>query len=166
MNTSSNDVRKAIYPGSFDPVTKGHADIIKRAAQSFDELTVAVLINPEKKYTFSIEERIELIKDVTCNLKNITVVNFQGLLVDFMRENNINTIVKGLRNSIDFEYELQMFNINKILGDNVETLFMMSSAENSHISSTVVREVCKLGGDIKGLVPNEIEDKIKKKFKG
>ena len=146
----------AVYPGSFDPITNGHLDIIKRGAKIFDEIIVAVLVNVDKKYMFKTEERVELIKKATKNIKNVRVVSFDGLLVNFLKEYNANVILKGLRNSVDFEYELQMAFINNELDSEVETICMMSSAKNLHISSSCVKQVAKFGGNIVNLVPKEI----------
>ncbi|SHH41641.1 Phosphopantetheine adenylyltransferase [Clostridium collagenovorans DSM 3089] len=159
-------MKKAIYPGSFDPITKGHLDIIRRGSKSFDKVIVAVLINSEKQGLFSIEERVSLIRKATFGIDNVEIISFEGLLVDYMEKNHISIILKGLRNSKDFEYELQMANVNKILGNEIETIFMISNPENSYISSSMVKEVCKLGGNISGLVPSEVESIIKKKIMG
>lgn len=159
-------MKKAIYPGSFDPITKGHLDIIRRGSKSFDKVIVAVLINSEKQGLFSIEERVSLIRKATFGIDNVEIISFDGLLVDYMEKNHISIILKGLRNSKDFEYELQMANVNKILGNEIETIFMISNPENSYISSSMVKEVCKLGGNISGLVPSEVESIIKKKIMG
>ena len=146
----------AVYPGSFDPITNGHIDIIKRGSKIFDKIIVGVLVNVDKKHLFEIDGRVKLIKRVTNDIENVEVISFNGLLVDLLKEYNANVILKGLRNSTDFEYELQMAYINKELNSDIETLCMMSSPENLHISSSCVRQIAKLGGNIEGLVPKEI----------
>ncbi|GAA0722843.1 pantetheine-phosphate adenylyltransferase [Clostridium malenominatum] len=154
----------AVYPGSFDPITNGHLNIIERASTIFDEVVVGILVNPDKKGLFSIEERVELIKRVTSHIPNVRVESFSGLLVDFMKNNNIKVIVKGLRAVSDFEYEFQMSLMNKKLSQDIETLFMMTSAEYSFLSSSSVKQVAAFGGCIKGLVPDEIIQDIMSKF--
>ncbi|MCI1943870.1 pantetheine-phosphate adenylyltransferase [Clostridium luticellarii] len=153
----------AICPGSFDPITNGHLDIINRSARIFDELIVGVLVNPEKKGLFSIDERVKLIKKVVKNMPNVKVASFSGLLIDFMKERNIKVIVKGLRAVSDFEYEFQMSLMNKKLDPNIETVFMMASAMNSFLSSSSVKQVAMFGGCIEGLVPEEIIPDITQK---
>lgn len=159
-------MRVAIYPGSFDPITNGHLDIITRGSKIFDKLIVGVLVNIDKVGLFSIEERVELIKRVTSHLENVEVVSFNGLLVDLAKKNNARVILKGLRAVSDFEYEFQMALMNSQLDSEVETLFMTTSAANSFLSSSSVKQVAKFGGDIKGLVPDEIIDDVIKKIKG
>lgn len=159
-------MRVAIYPGSFDPITNGHLDIITRGSKVFDKLIVGVLVNIDKVGLFSIEERVELIKRVTSHLENVEVVSFNGLLVDLAKKNNARVILKGLRAVSDFEYEFQMALMNSQLDSEVETLFMTTSAANSFLSSSSVKQVAKFGGDIKGLVPDEIIDDVIKKIKG
>lgn len=158
-------MRVAIYPGSFDPITNGHLDIIERGSKVFDKLIVGVLVNIDKRGLFSIEERVELIKRVTSHLENVEVVSFNGLLVDLAKRNNARVILKGLRAVSDFEYEFQMALMNSQLDNEVETLFMTTSAANSFLSSSSVKQVAKFGGDIKGLVPDEIIDDVIRKIK-
>ncbi|WP_297992240.1 pantetheine-phosphate adenylyltransferase [uncultured Clostridium sp.] len=159
-------MRVAIYPGSFDPITNGHLDIITRGSKIFDKLIVGVLVNVDKVGLFPIEERVELIKKVTKHLENVEVVSFNGLLVDLAKKNNARVILKGLRAVSDFEYEFQMALMNSQLDSNVETLFMTTSAANSFLSSSSVKQVAKFGGNINGLVPDDIIDDVIKKIKG
>ncbi|MBD7910412.1 MULTISPECIES: pantetheine-phosphate adenylyltransferase [Clostridium] len=154
----------AVYPGSFDPVTLGHLDVIARGSKVFDKVIVGVLVNVDKKGLFNIEERVELIKRVTKNLPNVEVVSFEGLLVDLMREYSAHVILKGLRAFSDFEYEFQMALMNNKLDPEVETLFMMTSADYSYLSSSAVKQVAKFGGILKGLVPDEIIPDITRKI--
>lgn len=158
------DMNIAIYPGSFDPITKGHLDIITRGSKIYDKLIVAVLVNMDKKCLFSIEERVELIKKVTKNLKNVEVLSFDGLLVDFARLNNSKVILKGLRTMSDFEYEFQMALMNSKLDSEIETVFMMTSSAYSYVSSSAVKQVAKFGGSIEGFVPEELIDEVIRKF--
>jgi len=159
-------MKLAIYPGSFDPITNGHLDIIKRASKTFDKVIVGVLINPDKKGLFTIEERVNLIKRVTVNIPNVKVVSFSGLLVDYMKENNIDIIIKGIRTFADFEYEFQMSLMNKKLNEDIETLFMMTNPDYSYISSSSVKQVAMFKGCIDGLVPDDIIGDIKEKING
>ena len=158
------DMNIAIYPGSFDPITRGHLDIITRGSKIYDKLIVAVLVNVDKKSLFSIEERVELIKRVTKNLENVEVLSFDGLLVDFARLNNSKVILKGLRTMSDFEYEFQMALMNSKLDSEIETVFMMTSSAYSYVSSSAVKQVAKFGGSIEGFVPEELIEDIMNKF--
>ena len=150
----------AIYPGSFDPVTVGHLDIINRASKLFDRVIVAVLVNMEKKPWFTIEERTELLKKATEGMPDVEITGFDGLLVDFAAQQNASAIVRGLRAVSDFEYEFQMALTNRKLDDTIETVFLTSSAENMFLSSSTVKQVGVLGGDISAFVPDCIKDEI------
>lgn len=154
----------AIYPGSFDPITNGHLDIITRGAKIYDKVIVAVLVNMDKNCLFTIEDRVELIKRVTKNLENVEVLSFDGLLVDFARMHNSKVILKGLRTMSDFEYEFQMALMNSKLDSDIETVFMMTSSAYSYVSSSSVKQVAKFGGNINGLVPNELITEVMEKF--
>ena len=145
-------MRKAVCPGSFDPVTNGHLDIVERAARMYDEVTIAVLTNRNKAGLFTVDERIALLQEVTAPFENVRVEAFEGLLVDFCREHDTRVIVKGLRAVSDFDYELQMAQMNYQLGD-VETVFVSTNPLYSFLSSSLVKEVATYGGDISGLVP-------------
>lgn len=160
-----SDIRTGVYPGSFDPLTNGHLDIIKRASKLFDKLIVGVLHNDAKRAIFSMEERVELIRKCTANIENVEVAMFDGLLVDFVKKNNAAAIVKGLRAVSDYEYELQMAMLNKHIDREVETIFLMADIQNSFLSSSVVKDLAKHGGDITGLVPEEIKDDITVKLR-
>lgn len=154
----------AIYPGSFDPITNGHLDIITRGAKIYDKLIVAILVNVDKKCLFTIEERVELIKRVTRNLDNVEVLSFDGLLVDFAKMHNSKVILKGLRTMSDFEYEFQMALMNSKLDSEIETVFMMTSSAYSYVSSSSVKQVAKFGGNIRGLVPDELISDVMSKY--
>ena len=153
-------MKTAIYPGSFDPVTYGHVDIIKRAANIFDKLIVAVLVNMDKKPWFTIEERTLLLKKATEGIENVEIVGFDGLLVDFAASHNAEVIVKGLRAVSDFEYEFQQALTNHKLNPGIETLFLTTSAENMYLSSSIVKQVGLLGGDISPFIPECVHDEI------
>ena len=158
-------MNSCIYPGSFDPVTNGHLDIIERVASIFDNVVVAVLNNPNKKAFFSVEERIELLRKTTVDFPNIEIDCFSGLLIDFVKRKDINVIIKGLRAVSDFEYEFQMALMNKKLSPKVETMFMMTSSKYSYISSSIIKEVATLNGCINGLVPKVVEEALFNKIK-
>ncbi len=153
-----------IYPGSFDPVTNGHIDIIIRAARLCDKLIVAVANNESKKAVFSLEERVELLKRSLAGMENVEVTSFTGLLSEFVKKNKASAIIKGLRTVSDYEYELQMALINKSLSPEVETLFLVADIKYSFLSSSIVRELAKLGGNIEGLVPDCIKETVIKKL--
>jgi len=157
-------MRIAIYPGSFDPFTNGHRDILQRAAVLFDHIIVGVLVHPTKKCFFSPEERVELISEVIKDHENIRVIHFNGLLVDFCRSTGACAIIRGLRAVSDYEYEMQMFSVNNQLAPDLETVFLMSSPRYSFLSSSIAKEVARYGGDITNLVPENIASEMRKKF--
>ena len=155
---------RAIYPGSFDPVTLGHLDIIQRAARNCDELIVGVLNNKSKSPLFTVGERVAMLKDVVRNIPNVRIMAFSGLLVDFAREQGAHCIIRGLRAITDFEYELQMAQTNSILNKEIDTMFLTASNDYSYLSSTTVKEIASFGGDIKQFVPREVCDKVYEKY--
>lgn len=154
----------AVYPGSFDPVTNGHLDIIDRASKVFDHLIVAVLENPRKNAIFSMDERVEMLNSIVGEYKNVEVDCFQGLLVNYVQKRNASIIIKGLRAMSDFEFEFQMALVNRKLSENVETLFMMTNNMYSYVSSSIVKEIAGYGGEIRALVPSQVYQRIKDKF--
>ncbi len=153
----------AIYPGSFDPITNGHLDLIERGAKVFDELIVAVLQNPEKKPLFSVVERVEMLREVTQHCSNVSVDSFEGLLVDYAVRKQARVILRGIRAISDYEYELTMALMNRKMDSNLETMFMMPAVAYTYLSSRLVREVCQLGGNVKGLVPPIVEERLRAK---
>lgn len=157
-------MRTAVYPGSFDPVTNGHLDIIRRASKIYDKIIVGVLINKAKNPLFDAQERVDMIRSVTADLENVEVETFSGLLVEFAHQHGAQVIVKGLRTVADFEYEFQMALLNKALNSACETIFMMTDTKYSYISSSMVKELAGFGGDLTGLVPNELIKTIKAKY--
>ena len=154
-----------IYPGSFDPVTKGHLDIIRRSSKMVDVLIVAVLKNNSKSPLFSVEERVSMLKEVTKDISNVQIDSFSGLLVDYASKNNASIIVRGLRAVTDFEYELQMSQTNRIMDSDVDTIFLTTSLEYAYLSSSTVKEVAMYGGDVSKFVPEYVADKINDKIK-
>ncbi len=154
----------AVYPGSFDPITCGHLDIIKRSSKLFDKIIVAVLNNSQKSPMFTVDERVNLIKKCTADLPNCEVQSFSGLLVDFVHKVGADAVVRGLRAISDFEYEFQMSLLNKKLAPDVETVFMVTNLNCLYISSSVVKEIFHYGGNTDGLIPNEIINDIKDKI--
>jgi pantetheine-phosphate adenylyltransferase len=155
---------QAIYPGSFDPITNGHIDIVKRALALVDTIVIAVIFNPSKAPSFTIEERIGMIRSVFPNEPRIQVESFTGLLVDFAKLKNIYTIIRGLRAVSDFDYEFQMAIINRRLCPTLDTLFLMTDVDYSYLSSSLVRQVARFGGDVSAFVPPEIESILKEKL--
>jgi len=153
-----------IYPGSFDPITYGHLDIIARSSKLFDKLIVAVLTNPRKNALFTVDERIEMIRESVKDFDNIEIESFSGLLVDFARMKKAKAIIKGLRAVSDFEYELQMALMNSKLDNEIETIFIMTSSKYSFLSSSIVKEVSSFGGCVAGLVPPIVEERLRQKF--
>ncbi len=152
-------MRRAVCPGSFDPVTNGHLDIVERAAGLFDEVVVAVGANMSKNRLFEADERIEMLREVTEHLANVTVSGFAGLIVDFCREIDAVAIVKGLRGSVDYEYELPMAQMNRHL-TSVDTVFLPGAVGNAFVSSSLIKEVAALGGDVRGLIPESVHARL------
>lgn len=160
-------MKRAIYPGSFDPMTYGHFDIIKRAARAFDELTVSVLNNSGKKPLFSVEERVKILEEAVKDIPNVKVDSFSGLTVDYALKKDIHVIVRGLRAVTDFEYELQLAQTNaKVSGGRVDSIFLTTSLEYSYLSSSIVKEIAAYGGDVSQFVPDFIAKKIYEKYRG
>ena len=158
-------MRIGIYPGSFDPITLGHLDVIERAAKLVDSLIIGVLNNSSKQPLFSAEDRVGMIKLVTAHIPNVKVEAFEGLLVDFAKEKNANIVVRGLRAVTDFEYELQMAQTNSKISSQVDTIFLATNVKYAYLSSSVVREIAKYGGDISHFVPEEIMPLVYNKYK-
>ena len=152
-------MRRAVCPGSFDPVTNGHVDVISRAAGLYDELVVAVLVNPGKAGLFTVDERMDLLREAVAEMPNVTIDSFQGLLVDYCKAHEIPVIVKGLRAVSDFEYELQMAQMNRELA-NIETLFVPTAPQVGHLSSSLVKQIAMFGGDVSRLVPKAVNDRL------
>jgi pantetheine-phosphate adenylyltransferase len=162
MNTPTNFA--AVYPGSFDPVTNGHIDVIRRAAGTFERLVVAVGRNSGKNPLFTAEERAELLRAACADLPNVAITPFDGMLVNFVREQDARVVIKGLRAVSDFEYEFQMALANRQLAPDIETLFMMTSAEYLYLSSSIVKEIARLGGDVSALVPPVVLESLRRKL--
>ena len=158
--------KRAIYPGTFDPVTNGHADLIERAAKLFKHVVIGIALNPSKKPRFTLDERVELLKTVTAHLDNVEVVGFSGLLVDFAKEQQASVLVRGLRAVSDFEYEFQLANMNRRLSPDLESVFLTPAEENSFISSTLVKEVAHHGGDVSQFVHIKVANALMKKEQG
>ena len=159
-------MRRAIYPGSFDPVTFGHLDMIERAAQIVDELVVAVLINSAKNPLFSVEERVSMLVELTKEIPNVRIEFFDGLLIDYAKSQDAGIIIRGLRAVTEFEYELQIAQTNKLLSNgNVDTIFLTTSLQYAYLSSSSVKEIAAFGGDISVCVPPEVEEMVREKYK-
>jgi len=161
---STKKERIAVYPGSFDPVTYGHLDIIQRSSKQFDRLIVAVLNNTSKKPLFSVEERKELLREVTKDLPNVEIDSFRDLLVRFMRSKEADVIIRGIRSVTDFEYELQLASTNHLLDGEIDTMFMMTNPKYSYLSSSIVKEIAQFKGEVKELVPPVVEARLKEKY--
>jgi len=157
---------KVMYSGSFDPITCGHLDIINRCSAKFDNVKVVVFDNYSKDHSFSVEDRYKLVKEVTDDIENVEVDIASGMLVDYAKKNNIGVVIRGLRAVSDYEYEIKVASMNKFLHEGLETLFMLASPNYSFLSSSVVKEIAKLGGDINGLVPKNVKKALEKKYKG
>jgi len=161
---ASSHERTALYPGSFDPLTNGHLDVLARARRLADRVVVAILENDTKTPLFSVEERIEMIREIVSDDPSVSVRSFQGLLVDFAKQNRATLIVRGLRAVSDYEYELQMALMNRRLAPDIETVFLMAKEEFSYVSSRLVKEVTRLGADVRGLVPEPVRRRLAGKF--
>jgi pantetheine-phosphate adenylyltransferase len=154
----------AVYPGSFDPITYGHLDIINRGLKVFDEIIVAVACNSQKNALFSFDERVEMIRQVVADQQRVTVDTFTGLLIDYVAYRKAHVVIRGLRAISDFEYEFQIAQMNSCISQNVETLFMMTSLQYGYLSSSIVKEVCSLNGNIDGFVPPEVKAALRAKY--
>ena len=159
-------MKTAIYPGSFDPVTLGHYDIIERASKIFDKLIVGVLINSAKSPLFSVEERVKMLEDVTSDLPNVEIRAFNGLLIDFVRQNDANVIVRGLRAITDFEYELQLAQMNRVIAPEIDTLSLTTNLKYAYLSSSMAKEVAMYGGDISEFLDPAVARKVREKYAG
>ena len=159
-------MKTAIYPGSFDPVTLGHYDIIERASKIFDKLIVGVLINSAKSPLFSVEERVKMLEDVTADLPNVEIRAFNGLLIDFVRQNDANVIVRGLRAITDFEYELQLAQMNRVIAPEIDTLFLTTNLKYAYLSSSIVKEGAQYNGDISEFLDPAVARKVREKYAG
>jgi len=157
-------MRRAIYPGSFDPVTNGHLDVIERARKLFDEVVVAVAHNDEKKPLFSLEDRLDLLGETAGKIDNVRIAEFEGLLVEFARREEAGAVIRGLRAISDFEFEFQMALMNRKLEAEVETIFLMPKEEYTYLSSRIVKEIARLGGDVSGFVPACVAKALRSKF--
>lgn len=159
-------MKSAIYPGSFDPVTFGHLDIIQRAAGLFDKLYLGILINKKKTPLFTLEERMELLKEVTSHIPNVEVIAFEGLLADYCNMHQIDGVIRGVRGAADFEYELPMAQINQKLNPKTQTIFLAATPEYSYVSSSAVKELASFGGEYKDMVPEQVYHAMQRKWNG
>ena len=157
-------MNKAVYPGSFDPVTLGHLDIIRRTSEMFDRVIIGVLNNKSKSPLFSVEERVNMLKEVTANLPNVEVQSFEGLLIDFVRKNDARVIVRGLRAITDFEYELQMAQTNRVIAPEVDTIFLTTNLRYSYLSSSIVKEIAEFDGEISAFLHPAVAEKVREKL--
>tara|TARA_Y100000031_G_scaffold111290_1_gene122704 strand:+ start:1063 stop:1548 length:486 start_codon:yes stop_codon:yes gene_type:complete len=157
-------MKTAVYPGSFDPVTNGHIDVIERTLKIFDKVIVAVGDNPGKEPTFTIEERVDMLKESTKHLKNIEIDSFSGLLLDFVKSKNSKIIIRGLRAVSDFEFEFQRALLNRVADSDIETIFIMTKEHYVYLNSSIVKEMAMFKGKVNGLVPKIVEEKLKEKF--
>ena len=164
QSIENKKIRIAVYPGSFDPVTYGHLDIIQRSAKQFDRLIVAVLNNTSKNPLFSVEERKELLAEVTKHIPNVEIDSFRDLLVRYMKSKDANVIIRGIRSVTDFEYELQLASTNHLLDNEIDTIFMMTNPKFSYLSSSIVKEIAHFNGDVHELVPPYVEKKLQEKY--
>nr|WP_314461067.1 pantetheine-phosphate adenylyltransferase [uncultured Clostridium sp.] len=157
-------MRKAVYPGSFDPVTFGHLDIIERSARMCDHLIIGVLNNNSKTPLFSVEERVNMLKSLTNDFDNVEVKSFGGLMIDFVRANQADAVIRGLRAVTDFEYELQIAQTNRVIAPEVDTVFLTTNLKYSYLSSSIVKEIASYGGEISAFVPENIAERVRKKI--
>lgn len=165
MSTNNGPIERiAVYPGSFDPVTYGHLDIIRRSAKHYDRLIVAVLNNTSKKPLFTVEERKELLAEVTKDIPNVEIDSFRDLLVRFMKSKQASVIIRGIRSVTDFEYELQLASTNHLLDNEIDTVFMMTNPKYSYLSSSIVKEIAQFNGEVKELVPPAVEIRLREKY--
>ena len=156
--------RTALYAGSFDPLTNGHLNVIERAASLFDELVIGIVVNPNKKSVLSLEERTDIVSKVTSHLDNVRITSFGGLLADYVNNNDIDVVVRGLRNTVDFEYEKLMADTNADMYEHAETVFLMSEPSLAYVSSSMVKEIASLGGDVSKYVPDIVNDALNKVY--